>query len=184
MAKKFLHKMGLQRKKKSGGGPELDLSSSLDDRQLSWKNTNSDSGVSFASQQSHDLPLLSGTISRNGSLRTNSRCSEYSVTSSNAEPPVSVHSLSDSEQGKESYTGTGLPQQLSVPSVTRHSASMLMRMDEIDVVTGEDTSASPQRRRDPGTGNSLLRTREKVCIPREGVASTCGVCVRVGENGK
>lgn len=178
MAKRFLHKMGLQRKKKPVGGLELDLSSSLDERQLTWRNTNSDSGMSFASQQSQDSPLVTGMISRNGSSRTTSRCSEYSVGSSNAEPPVSLCSVSDGEQGKESHAHKSLPQQLSVPSV-HPTPSMLVRMNEVDVVTGEESSASPQRRRDVGTGNSLLRTKEKVWREREGAVYSC-VCAGGG----
>ena len=167
MAKKILHKMGLQRKKKPDTGGinlDLDLSASVDDRHLMWS-TRCDSGASLVSDRSICSSSLSGVAGRNGCIRTNSRSSEFSGGSFNAEPPGHhLHSWSDGEQTNgSSTTRSSSLHYLSIPSGVRPSSSALVRMHEIDLASDDSAGTSPQTKRAVGATSSLLRTKEKVC---------------------
>ena len=168
MAKKILHKMGLQRKKKADTGGmnlDLDLSASVDDRHLMWS-TRRDSGLSLASDRSHCSSSLSGVAGRNGCIRTNSRSSDFSGGSFNAEAPEAhhLHSWSDGEQtNSSSTTRSGSLHYLSIPSGVRPSSSALVRMHEQELASDDSVGTSPQTKRAAGATSSLLRTKEKVC---------------------
>lgn len=168
MAKKILHKMGLQRKKKADAGGlnvDLDLSASVDDRHLMWS-TRCDSGMSLVSNTSQcSSSQLSGVTVRNGCIRTNSRGSDFSGVSFNAEAPAHhLHSLSDGEQtSSSSTTRSSSLHYLSIPSSVRPpSSSALVRMHELDLGSDDSAGTSPQTKRTVGATSSLLRTKEKV----------------------